>query len=357
PRGATRWRVLVAVLLLIALVGGGLALAVSRQQAAAAHPGGTIAFLDSSSTPTGATDALQMNLRGLGAPPAGEHYQAWFINQESEQILSLGPLVPHANQTYALNYAAAPANGEAQNLLALGSAFEITLERTAVEAPAGKVVLSAKFPPDAFVHIKHVLLSFPTTPGKMGLLVGVLQQTSDANSEAQALQQAMANARSTEVQCHAQSILDILEGTHGQHYQPLSAECIALGMTRQGDGFGLLDSSASAGSGQSPSPTGYIADAADHASLAGSTPDATAVIRQHGASAQAILAGVKSSLTAADAAALRLLAVPTDAVATATLVGNCAQAYGTVGHGNSAATGAIGAYLQGQLMATLTLTP
>lgn len=348
---------LVAALLLIALVGGGLALAISRQQAVAAHPGGTIAFLDSSSTPTGTTDGLQMNVRGLGAPPVGEHYQAWFINLETEQIFSLGPLVPHANQTYALSYAAAPVKGKAQNLLALGSAFEITLERTVVEAPAGKVVLAARFPPDAFVHIKHVLLSFPTTPGTIGLLVGVLQQTSDANAEAQALQQAMADAHSTAVQCHAQSILDILEGAHGQHYQPLSADCIALGVTRQGDGFGLLDSSAAAGSGQSPSPTGYIADAADHASLAGSTPDATAVIRQHGANAQAILAGVKSALTAADAAALRLLAAPTDAVAAATLVGDCAQAYGTVGHGNSAATGAIDAYLQGQLMATLTLTP
>lgn len=356
PSVVTRGRVLAAALLLFVLVGGGLALAVSRQQAAAALPGGAIAFLDSSSVPTGTTDALQMTVRNLGVPPEGEHYQAWFINQQSEQILSLGPLVPHANQTYALNYATAPVNGRAQNLLALGSAFEITLERAVVEAPAGKVAVSGKFPPDAFVHIKHVLLSFPTTPGTIGLLVGVLQQTNDANSEAKALQQAMADAQPTAVQCHAQSILDILEGAHGQHYQPLSAECIALGVTRQGDGFGLLDSSVAAGSGQSPSPTGYIADAADHASLAGSTPDATAAIRQHGASAQAILADVKSSLTAADAAALQLLAAPTNTVAAATLVGDCAQAYGAVGHGNSAATGAVGAYLQGQLMATLTLT-
>ena len=352
---AGRGRILAAVLLLVVLVGGGLAVLIERQQAAA-RPGGAIAFLDSSSVPTGSTDAIQISARGLADPPSGAHYQGWLINQATEQILSLGPLVAHSNQTYTLSYATTPAsNGRARNLLALGSAFEITLERTAVEAPAGRVMLSAAFPPDAFVHIKHVLLSFPTTPAAVGLLVGVLQQSAAANREAQALQQAMAGSRSTAVQCHAQSILDILEGIHGKHYQPLSAECIALGVLPVADGYGLLDSSSASGGGQNPSPTGYIAGAADHASLAGSTPDATAVVRQHGADAQAILAGVKTSLSGADAAALRLLAAPTDESAASALATGCAQAYGTAGRGGAGATGAIGAYLQGQLMATLSL--
>lgn len=357
-RVATRGRVLAAALLLVVLVGGGLGLVLAHQQAAAVSPGGTIAFLDSggASTPTGSTNAIQMNVRGLSTPPSGEHYQAWFINQASEQILALGPLAAHANQTYTLSYAGSSAGGgQPQNLLAFGNAFEITLERAAVEAPAGKVVLSAAFPPDALIHIKHVLLSFPTTPGAIGLLVGVLRQTSAANDEAQALQQAVAGGRPDAVQCHAQNILDILEGTHGTHYQPLSAACAALGVTPLGDGFGLLNPSAAAGYGQTSSPAGYIADAADHASLAATTPDATAIIRQHAAQVQSELAGVKSALTAADASALRLLAAPTDTVTAATLAGEIGQAYGSVGHGGGSATGAIGAYLQGQLMATLTL--
>lgn len=355
---ASRGRMLAAVLLLVVLVGGGLAVLVERQQAAAARPGGSISFLDSASVPSGSTDALQISARSLADPPAGAHYQAWLINQTTEQIVSLGPLEAHSDQSYTLSYSTAPTSGgRAQNLLALGSAFEITLERTAVEAPAGGVVLSAAFPPDAFVHIKHVLLSFPTTPGTIGLLVGVLQQTAAANREAQALRQVVAGSQSAAaVQCHAQSILNILEGTHGKHYQPLSAECVALGVTPVADGYGLLDaSSASYENGQTPPPSGYIAGAADHASLAGSTPDATAVIRQHGAEAQAILAGVKTSLTNADAAALRLLAAPNDAIAAAALASACAQAYGTVGRGGAGATGAIGAYLQGQLMAALVL--
>ena len=44
-----------------------------------------------------------------------------------------------------------------------------------------------KFLPQSFVHIKHLLLSFPTTPGKIGLLVGVLRQTQLFNAQASAL--------------------------------------------------------------------------------------------------------------------------------------------------------------------------
>ncbi len=354
----SRGRILAAALLLLVLVGGGLALLVERQQAAAV-PGGTISFRDSPNAPVGSTDALQISARGLADPPSGAHYQAWFINQTTEQILALGPLVAHANQTYTLSYAATPTNSvRTQNLLALGSAFEITLERSAVEAPAGKVVLSAAFPPDAFVHIKHVLLSFPTTPGTIGLLVGVVQQTDAVNREAKALRQAMDGSQSAAVRCHAQSLLDTLEGSHGQHYQPLSAACVALGITPVADGFGLLDSSATAGTGQYPQSTGYIADAADHASLAAATPDATPVIHQQAAVVQTLLAGVKSSLTEADAAALRLRAAPPDAGTAAALADDCARAYGTAGRGSTdaaGATGALGAYLHGQLMATVSL--
>ncbi|MFI5272545.1 MAG: serine/threonine protein kinase [Ktedonobacterales bacterium] len=355
-------RILAAVLLLVVFAGGGLAFVLAHQRAGTpTTPSGTVVFLDSTPSPAGSTDALQVNVSGLVAPPSGSHYQAWLINQASEQILALGSLVTHPHQTGTLTYAGAPlSGGRTQNILAIGSAFEITLERAPVEAPSGAVVLSAAFPPQAFVHIKHLLLSFPTTPGTIGLLVGVLQQTRDANLQAKVLQQAAAGAPAVVVQCYAQIILNILEGSHGQHYRPLPASCTTLGLTPVGDGFGLLDSSGTAGqlatgSNQASLPTGYIADAADHASLAATTPDATAVIRQHAAAVQTALTAVKASLIAADAAAVRLLTVPGDTKAAAALVTDCAQAYGTPGSGTVSATAALGAYQQGQLMATLSL--
>ncbi len=81
------------------------------------------------------------------------------------------------------------------------------------------VVLLVKFPPQAFIHIGHLLLSFPTTPGKIGLLVGTLQQTKALNTQAIALNKASGAGQTALVQCLAQSIMDIAEGAHGTRYQ------------------------------------------------------------------------------------------------------------------------------------------
>jgi hypothetical protein len=354
---ASRGRIGVATLLLVVLIGGGLALALSRHSATATISG-VVTFVDSGSVPTGVTDTIQVNVHGLAAPATGTHYQAWLINQSTEQILALGSLVARPQQAYTLSYSVARGSGsQPQNILAVGNTFEITLEKVNVPAPSGQVLLSASFPPDAFIHIKHVMVSFPTTPRTIGLLVGVLQQTRAANNEAQALQQAAATGQTSLVQCHAQNILNILEGTQGQHYHALSPNCAALGVTTKADGFGLLESSTATQYGQDAAPTGYIAGAADHASLAATTPDATALVRQHGAQVQEALADVKTSLAAADQDAQHMLATPTDIAAAAALAGDCTHAYGTVGApGRATASGALGAYLQGQLMASLPLS-
>jgi hypothetical protein len=77
-----------------------------------------------------------------------------------------------------------------------------------------------------------------------------------------------ASQNTTSIGCVAQSMLDIIEGTHGPHYQPLARTCIQQNITVTGDGFGLLNK-------------GYIAGAEEHASLALSQPDATTIMRQH----------------------------------------------------------------------------
>ena len=223
------------------------------------------------------------------------------------------------------------------------------------------------FPPQSFVHIKHLLLSFPTTPGKIGLLVGVLHQTQLLTAQASALNTASSKGNTALVRCLAQSVIDISEGSTGEHYKPLSAGCKELGVTQAGDGFGLLspvqagapgsngtsNSNGSDYNGESGA-AGYIKNAANHASLATATSDATEALREHARTVQVALADVSKSVTTADNAALALLAAPTDTTAVATIVKATGAAY--QGTGGSDAGGAIAAYLQGQLMATLSLT-
>jgi hypothetical protein len=347
---ARSWWFFLLILVLIPLISGGIFF-LANNHTAAPTASGTLLFVDSASPPDGANDGLRITASGLAAQAAGSQYQVWLVNQKTEQIIPLGRLVAASgNQSYQLVYASPGAKSAPANILAEGDMVEVTEEHASVVAPAGRELLIVKFPPDAFTHIKHLLLSFPTTPKGIGLLVGVLQQTLLLNEQASALNQASGKGQPVLVQCLAQSVIDISEGMNGAHYKPLGSACAALGVTEAGDGFGLL--SPPKGSGASRTP-GYIKNAADHASLAVATPDATDALRQHAGPVQTTLADVTKSVTAADNAALTLLKTPEDGAAVRALVAASAAAYqGSGGSGNG---GAIAAYQQGQLMATLSL--
>jgi serine/threonine protein kinase len=357
------WFLLIALVLAPLITAGALFLA-NNHQAAAKPPSGTLLFVDSASTPTGSDDGFRITASGLPALPSGSRYEVWFINQETEQIIALGQLAPGENQTYQLAYTPGGLNNtSAANVLTEGDMIEITQEQSNVVAPSGHMVLAVKFPPQSFVHIKHLLLSFPTTPGKIGLLVGVLRQTQLLNAQASALNTASSKENTALVRCLAQSIIDISEGSSGEHYKPLSAGCRALGVTQAGDGFGLLSpvQAATPGSNSNGSDyngesgaAGYIKNAANHASLATATSDATEDLRQHARPVQDALADVSKSVTTADNAALALLTAPTDTSVVAKVVAAAGAAY--QGTDASKPGGAIAAYLQGQLMATLPLT-
>ena len=347
------WFFLLA-LVLIPLISAG-AFFVLNNRPGAGGPSGTLLFVDTATTPDGSNDGLRLTARGLAAPASGSQYEVWLVNQQTEQILALGKLTSGPDQTYQLVYAPNGVSGKpGANILSEGDMVEITEEQSNVAAPSGKVLLAVKFPPVAFVHIKHLLLTFNTTPGKIGLLVGVLRQTQLLNAQATALSQAVGSGQGVLVQCLAQSIIDISEGSQGAHYKQLGPACAAVGVTDAGDGFGLL-SAAKPTYGQKNAASGYIKNAADHASLAINTPDVTDAIRQHASGVESTLAEVTKSVSAANSAALTLLKTPTDTAAVAKLLDVSGQAYH--GSGNGTAGGARSAYQQGQQMATLELIP
>ncbi len=362
------WWFFLIVLVLVPLITAGALFLGNNHQTAAKPPSGTLLFVDSTSTPTGSDDGFRITASGLPDLPSGSRYEVWFINQETEQIIALGQLVAGENQTYQLAYTPGGLNSKsAANVLSEGDMIEITQEQSNVVAPSGHMLLAVKFPPQSFVHIKHLLLSFPTTPDKIGLLVGVLRQTQLLNAQASALNTASSKGNTALVRCLAQSIIDISEGSSGERYKPLSAGCRALGVTQAGDGFGLLSPVQAAAPGSNGTSNsngsdyngesgaaGYIKNAANHASLATATSDATEDLRQHARPVQDALADVSKSVTTADNAALALLTAPTNTSAVETLVAATGAAY--QGTDSSKAGGAIAAYLQGQLMATLPLT-
>src|SRR6266849_4254172 len=106
---SARSRVIIA-LALIVLVGGALSVfAILKNNgngpntSFGAHAAGQIAFIDSSNGIPGHTDALNISIQNLEAPPAGSQYDAWLVNDATEQIIPLGSLTANG-QTFSLSY-------------------------------------------------------------------------------------------------------------------------------------------------------------------------------------------------------------------------------------------------------------
>lgn len=339
PRNNVGRIAIIAALILLVIAGGTVAvLSLLRGGSAPVVSGGTgvVKFLDSQNS-QGHTDALQMNIKGLSAPASGSQYDAWLINDASERIVSLGTLTA-SGQTFTLNH-----QGNGTNLLGQGNKLEITLEQGQVSSPTGTVVLVGIFPPKAFVHIRHLLFSFPITPGKTGLLVGLQSQTQLLNAQALVLQSVVASQNTAGTQCVAQNMINIMEGTHGSHYNPLPAFCASQNVRGLGDGFGILGAN------------GYLVLAAAHASLAATQTDSTNNIRLHAGQVEGAVTNIKGWLTTVDQDAVNLLAHPGNTAKVQEIETLADHAYN--GIDTSGEAGAQTAYQDGQLMATLPLIP
>ncbi len=354
--GPMRRKIFISLLLAVIIVGGAIAGAIWLRPKPAPSvltvASGQVKFFDSQASVTGNTDALSITASGLSDLPSGYQYNAWLIDTVNQQILSLGALSKNG-KSFTLTF-----NQPDKNLLGQGNEVEITQEQQGQPSePSGNLILSAKFPPQAFVHIRHLLTKFPTTPGQIGLLVGLLNETQELNAQAAILQNSLGNGEEHVRQCLAQSIIDIIEGTNGAGYSALSSWCMAQNITQAGDGFGLLDAGVSATS------HGYLAMAAQHAALAANQPDSTDLIRNRARNVEVSIANIKALLEEIKGDAIQLLSNPSDTSQVAEIISRSDHAYhGFDQNGNGiiepilGEAGAITAYTQGQLMATLTLS-
>jgi hypothetical protein len=171
------------------------------------------------------------------------------------------------------------------------------------------------------------------------------------NIQADVLQNLAVNHNTIPIECAAQSIIDLIEGTHGPHYQPLAAICALQNLTAAGDGFGLLGN-------------GYLTDSAEHATLAINQPDATNTMRLHAGLMAIALSNIREWVTTIEQDAEHLRSDPTQLARVQEIMILAGEAYHGVdvnGDGQvdpvAGEAGAMTAYVQGQLMATLSLTP
>jgi hypothetical protein len=310
---------------------------------------GQVSFLDGQDNAAGITDALKITATDLPNLPDGSKYDAWLIDTTNEQVMPLGSLDKSSPTTFALSFPNASSQPQT-NLVGAGNKVEVTQEQGNVEAPAGKIMLSATFPPQAFVHIRHLLFKFPTTPGNVGLLPGLINETQKVNALSLMLQNSTTDNAKGSISCIAQAMVNIIEGGQGTNFSPLADNCTRLlGSTTTGDGFGILK---------------YISTASAHAVLAATQPDTTQTIRLHAKDVEASVASMKTTITKIENDVLQLLANPaTGTTQVPDIVSLSDRAYhGFDQNGNgkiepiAGEAGALTAYTNGQLMATLSLS-
>lgn len=352
PRHSRRL-LLIPLLIVLIAVGGGLALRTFTGAAAAA---GQVIFSDNPAGPAGTTSVLTISVTGLATPARGSHYAAWLVNSTTEQVLPLGPLAAtQGTKTYSLSFLGATAGSV--NLLAAGDTVEITVETGVVSAPAGHIVLAGSFPAHAFVHIGHLLVAYPTTPGGIGIMTGALRQVALVDAQARALLAASSAGSPASVRCRAQNVVNIIEGRKGSDYHVLPADCADAGVAAAGDGYGLFTASAQA-------DPGYLDAIVLHVSLAATQSDATPALQHHAQDVEVAVDNARSWLRDALADALALRASPgnqTQAKQLQTLADEAYQGTDTNGDGRvdpvQGEAGIATAYVEVQRMATITLTP
>jgi hypothetical protein len=291
------------------------------------------------------TNALHITFAQLVAPPAGKEYEAWILNDQTEDVLGLGKLI-ETKQSWSLTY-----SGTNNHLLAAGDKLEITQEQGDVNVPAGPVILTGNFPVKALQHVEHLLVSFPPAPGKTALLLGLMQQTHLLDNQAVVLQNVASSRNTVLIGCVTQSMLNIIEGVHGLHYQTLTDTCMDQGVIANGDGFALLGK-------------GYVSTAEKHAALALSQPDATTTMHQHAALMDIALTNINGWVTTMEQDVLHLHAHSGDLSSLQEITTLADSAYRGVDVNRNGQidpvvgeAGALVAFQQGQLMATLTLAP
>ncbi|MCG8350551.1 MAG: cupredoxin domain-containing protein [Chloroflexales bacterium] len=212
------------------------------------------------------SDAIVVSITGLAQPPAGEVYAAWLANNENS--LPLGALRFDNNGIATLNYV----SPDQQNLLGKYDRAYITqASQDAATTASENVVMSGALPPEALIHIRHVLFSIPVTPDKTGFALGLRQETDELFRHAQFLRDAFtANDLGLE-KVHAEHIINIIRGSEARDVNGDGK------VQNPGDGFGLLPN------GQQD---GYIKGMIDHAKLAADALDATDDIKLHSSHVQ-----------------------------------------------------------------------
>jgi tRNA A-37 threonylcarbamoyl transferase component Bud32 len=229
-----------------------------------ADPVGLLRFQDG----TAPADQVTLTTFGMALPPEGSQYEAWLIQDDAEQRVSIGIIQFDAENKSTLSFV----DPTGRNLIGLYHSLEITLESNPDNSPnpASTVAFSATLPQAGYIHVRHLLFEFNSNPNQIGFIHGLDASTRLLNDAANAMLTSLQAGDNAGVRLEAEKMLNIISGTQSPEYKDWDGDGT---ISDSSDGFGLL---------LNGDNEGYIQGAFTHADLALTSEDATENMLTHG---------------------------------------------------------------------------
>ncbi len=217
---------------------------------------------------TALADQVTISTSSMEAPAQGSQYEAWLIQDDGEQRVSIGVIAFDQQNQGSLAFVA----GDGQNLLGKYRTVEITREPDPDPSPnsSNDVAFSASLPTDGLTHVRHLLVSFSATPGQIGFVRGLDADTLLLHDAAQQMLTALETRDEAGLDLHAERMLNVILGSQSEEYKDWNGDGT---VDDPGDGYGLLLNGENAG---------YIQGTFTHADLSLTSPDATQNMITHG---------------------------------------------------------------------------
>jgi serine/threonine-protein kinase len=230
-----------------------------------AAPIGVLRFQDGAAL----ADTITLSTDGMPPPPEGNQFEAWLIEDDGEQRISLKTIRFDPSNKGQLTYT----DGEGRNLLSRYSGLEITLEPSPDSNPnsSNNIAYSVRLPEDGLTHVRHLLDSFPATPNGTGFIDGLDADTRLLSESSDRLLGAFEAGNEAEVSLQGESMLNLIVGSkQTEDYKDWNGDG---SIDDPGDGYGLL---------LNGDNLGYIQGTYSHADLALTSPNATQNMIVHG---------------------------------------------------------------------------
>lgn len=321
--------------------------AAAATEAPAVQPIGTISFKDN----VASSDQLVMNITSLPAAPAGKAFYGWLVNSANGSFTGLGQLKPDAKGALSLKYS----DPKTINLVSAYDRVIITNEaaNSAPKAPSATIAYSGQISALPLLHIRHLLVAFPGTPGNVGLEIGLRTQVTAVFDHAKFLNDAYTAGDFKAVKLHAEHLVNIIEGKNGPDFGDLDKDGK---VTNPGDGFGLF---------KNGEQLGYLDGSKQHAQLAAAADDASDNVKQQAESVAITVDNVTVWADKVRQDALQIVKMP-DLKSTEALVREILplanQSLNGISVGGqiqpiTGSGGTLNSYQQAQLMADISLLP